>query len=138
MTYQLYGGLYNYQAAIQWELCPSGWHVPSISETSSLIESIRVMAGIGNEASYLKQQLDNDTTSWLGTNMSGFGALPGGRRNDQTYFNAGEAQAGSYGFWMSLDNNTMRSLKLNQTNAANLSGEDVRRGVSIRCIQDME
>jgi uncharacterized protein (TIGR02145 family) len=70
--------------------------------------------------------------------MSGFGALPGGRRNDQTYFNAGEAQAGSYGFWMSLDNNNMRSLKLNQTNAANLSGEDVRRGVSIRCIQDME
>ena len=79
MNYQLYGALYNYQAAVQWELCPSGWHVPSVADMTGLVQSVNVVAGEAKGASYFKQRIFNDSTQWEGTNMSGFSALLGGR-----------------------------------------------------------
>lgn len=135
MNYQLYGALYNYQAAVQWDLCPSGWHVPTLAEMTDLVESVNAVAGEANGASYFKQQIVNDSTQWEGTNMSGFSALPGGRRNFQTGFK----HAGSKGYWMALGGSTpIRSLILDEAANAIISGEDVRRGVSLRCILNQE
>ena len=139
MNYQLYGALYNYQAAVQWELCPSGWHVPTVDEMADLIQSVNAVAGEENGASYFKQPIFNDSTQWVGTNMSGFSALPGGRRNYQTYFGAGEAKAGKNGYWMALGNSpSMFSLKLDEDENASISSENAQRGVSVRCILDDE
>lgn len=106
---------------------------------ADLIQSVNAVAGEENGASYFKQSIFNDSTQWVGTNMSGFSALPGGRRNYQTYFGAGEAKAGKNGYWMALGNSpSMFSLKLDEDAGTNFSGEDLRRGVSVRCILDNE
>ena len=142
MNCQLYGALYNCQAAVQWELCPSGWHVPSVADLTDLVQSVNVVAGEANGAGYFKQRISIDSTQWVGTNMSGFSVLPRGRRNFQTYFNAGEAKAGKNGYWMALggnnDQNIMYALKLDEAENATISSEDVRRGVSVRCVLNPE
>jgi len=139
MNYQLYGALYNYQAAVQWELCPSGWHVPTLAEMTDLVESVNAVAGEANGASYFKQRIVNDSTQWEGTNMSGFSALPGGRRNYQTYFGAAEAKAGSHGYWMALGGNSgMLSLTLDEATNTSISAENPQRGLSLRCILNQE
>jgi uncharacterized protein (TIGR02145 family) len=134
MNYPLYGALYNYQAAVQWELCPSGWHVPTVAEMTDLIQSVNAVAGEANGASYFKQRVVSDSTQWQGTNMSGFSALPGGRRNFETGF----VHAGPKGYWMALGNAKMNALILDEDAGALSDGENVQRGVSVRCVLDTE
>ena len=142
MNCQLYGALYDCQADVQWELCPSGWHVPSVADMTDLAQSVNVVAGEANGASYFKQRIFNDSMQWEGANMSGFSALPGGRRNFQTLFNAGAAKAGKNGYWMALggnnDQNIMYALKMDEADNATISSADFRRGVSVRCVLNHE
>ena len=77
---QKLGKLYNGYAVSQDEsrgLCPTGWHVPSSREWSTLADHFENL-------SIAAQQLKS-TSGWTnryenGTNLSGFGALPGGQR----------------------------------------------------------
>ena len=68
--------------------------------------------------------------------------LAWGTRNFQTYFNAGTAKAGKNGYWMALggnnDQNIIYALKLDEAENATISSEDVRRGVSVRCVLNHE
>ena len=116
--------------------------MPSVADMTDLVQSVNVVAGEANGASYFKQRIFNDSAQWEGTNMFGFSALPGGRRNFQTYFNASEAKAGKNGYWMALggnnDQNIMYVLKLDEAENATISSEDIRRGVSVRCVLNHE
>ena len=116
--------------------------MPSVADLTDLVQSVNVVAGEANGAGYFKQRISIDSTQWVGTNMSGFSVLPRGRRNFQTYFNAGEAKAGKNGYWMALggnnDQNIMYALKLDEAENATISSEDVRRGVSVRCVLNPE
>ena len=56
--------------------------------------------------------------------------------------NAGAAKAGKNGCWMALggnnDQNIMYALKMDEAENATISSEDVRRGVSVRCVLSPE
>jgi uncharacterized protein (TIGR02145 family) len=120
-TYQAYGVLYNWYAAmnstapegfedIEYQgVCPSGWHIPSSLEWEQLASYISENTGDGyqsvdgweNIAQHLK------ATSVWGTSEAydsfGFSALPGGFRNEQTTM---LSNMEVYGYWWSKTLNT--------------------------------
>jgi uncharacterized protein (TIGR02145 family) len=73
-----YGCLYNQYAVNTDKLAPSGWHVPSKDEYLTLINYMGCMSVAG-------QSLRSSSKKWTNcyqynNNVSGFSALPGGRR----------------------------------------------------------
>ena len=83
-NYQIFGALYNFEAVSSWNLCPSGWHVPSDEDWFVLDEFIGLpfddVVVVGwrgtQEGASLKSEY-----AWDGTDDWGFNALPGGRVN---------------------------------------------------------
>ena len=67
-TVRKYGYLYNWQTAKK--VCPSGWHLPTDAEWTTLIN---YLGGESDAGGKLKS-----ATGWDGTNESGFTALPAG------------------------------------------------------------
>lgn len=76
-----YGALYNWFAVNTLKVCPSGWHIPSKSEWTTLINSI------GGESVAGGKLKEMGTLHWLSPNSGatdeyGFSVLPGGYRSD--------------------------------------------------------
>ena len=74
-----YGALYNYYTVLTNNLCPSGWHVATEREWSTLVT---YLGGASIAGGKLKE---SGTTHWVtpntgANNETGFIALPGGRR----------------------------------------------------------
>jgi uncharacterized protein (TIGR02145 family) len=72
-----YGALYNWYTVNKGNLCPTGWHVPSDTEWTTLITYLGGPSVAGGK---LKE---TETNHWQSpnaeaTNKSGFSALPGG------------------------------------------------------------
>jgi uncharacterized protein (TIGR02145 family) len=92
-----YGRLYTWYAATDSRnLCPTGWHVPTDTEWTTLTT---YLGGEDDAGGKLKEA---GTTHWLSsntgaTNESGFTALPSGNRNS----NGPCFNIGSNGFWWS-------------------------------------
>jgi uncharacterized protein (TIGR02145 family) len=127
-----YGKLYNYYVVTDPRgLCPTGWHVPSVNEWSTLIE---FLGGKNVAGSKLKS-----TNGWTknGTNSSGFTALPGRSRFDTgKYLIFGEFE--SISWWSS----GMTNLALGETSSIEFSDINVEwsdhklYGSYVRCIKD--
>jgi uncharacterized protein (TIGR02145 family) len=107
-TYKVpYGALYNWYAVETGKLCPSGWHVPSDAEWTTLATFLGGESVAGNK---LKEM---GTTHWYNTlgqtttdatNEYGFTALGGGMRyNDNGRFD--DITFGS-GWWSSSESST--------------------------------
>lgn len=83
---QPYGKLYNWYAVIDSRgLCPTGWHVPSDAEWTTLTD---YLGGTSIAGGKMKE---TSTTHWISpdsgaTNESGFTGLPGGNRNSDGTF----------------------------------------------------
>lgn len=80
-----YGRLYNwYAAAGSYNICPTGWHLPTLDEWNTLIAYVGGPTGAGGK---LKEEGQNHwgNPNVLATNVVGFTALPGGSR--QAFFN---------------------------------------------------
>jgi len=123
-----YGRLYNWHAVNTGNLCPSGWHVPTDTEWTTLETQV------SNDADALKASAI-DTPAWNGTNTSGFSALAGGYRNDDGNF-SGEGDDAL--FWSSSLNNTnayLRGLGSGTSGVLRFSG-NLRLGFSVRCVLD--
>jgi uncharacterized protein (TIGR02145 family) len=124
-----YGRLYNWYAVNDSRgLCPSGFHVPTDEEWTELEGTL---GGTSVAGTAMK------TTSWGGTNSSGFSALPGGaRRISSGYFD----YQGSIGFWWSSSPNGtfawFRFLYSGYSNVYRYSDHDSRSGFSVRCVRD--
>lgn len=91
----IYGALYNWYTVNTGKLCPTGWHVPSDNEWTTLITYL----GGENVAG---GKLKAGTADWgspnIGaTNESGFTALPGG----VCYADGDYSGIGGDGFWWS-------------------------------------
>jgi uncharacterized protein (TIGR02145 family) len=89
-----YGALYNYYAVKTSKLCPTGWHVSSDDEWTTMI----ALFGTPGEAG--GKLCETGNLHWQSiinaTNESGFTALPGGRR----YINYGAfLEMGKAGYW---------------------------------------
>ena len=146
-----YGALYNWYAVNTGKLCPSGWHVPSDAEWTTLTNYLSANSTYwcGSNSSYIAKSLAS-TTSWnsstntcaVGNNLSannstGFSALPGGYR----FGSSGSfSSLGSYGYWWSSteydgSDAWYRHLYYDDANVYRYDGKK-RSGFSVRCLRD--
>ena len=155
-----YGFLYNWYAAkgiatpgspTYKNLCPTGYHVPTDSDWNKLVKFID--SGADTSSSSVTQSLSAGTLMksalalWnvvppasLGTNTSGFSALPGGIRSG----NGGFGGIGYFAyFWSStefgLTDAWRRRLDYNDDGVdrfSTLFGHGKSTGFSVRCLRD--
>jgi uncharacterized protein (TIGR02145 family) len=129
-----YGKLYNWYAVIDSRnLCPTGWHVPSDGEWTTLENYLGASA-----AGY---KLKSTSTLWNSnsgaTNESGFSCLPGGLR---TLAPGSYSYIGNYGIWWSSTENLaegawFRSLYYSDGGIGR-SYNTKLYGYSVRCLRD--
>ncbi|HEY5587234.1 MAG TPA: FISUMP domain-containing protein [Ruminiclostridium sp.] len=128
-----YGALYNWFTLNSGEVCPSGWHVPSDDELTTLTS---FLGGENIAGGKLKEI---GTSHWLSPNTgatdeTGFTALPG----DARYVDGTFKFFGSYSHWWSsseFDNNKswLRYLMNDWEGVARIN-TDKKYGLSVRCI----
>jgi len=129
-----YGKLYNWYAVNDARgLAPSGWHIPSDAEWTTLSDNL----GGVDEAGHKMKSQAGWTYEGNGSNASGFSGLPGGSRyNYGTFFNVG-----SYGgiWWSSTEKNTdyawYRYL-VHYTGVVYRNYDYKAYGFSVRCLRD--
>jgi uncharacterized protein (TIGR02145 family) len=128
------GLLYNWFAVNDSQkLCPTDWHVPSDVDWNTLEETLGGESVAGGK---MKDTVSLWSSSFGGTNESGFKGIPSGCRTNKGTFNS----IGFYGLWWSSTEN--------YTNYAwyrcvNYNSTDLfrhyyykRYGFSIRCLKD--
>jgi uncharacterized protein (TIGR02145 family) len=122
-----YGRLYNWYAVNTGNLCPSGWHVSTDEEYTTLTDGLGGASVAGG--------LMKSATSWDGTNTSGFSGLAGGfRSTGGAFYNGGDK---CY-FWSASANGTYawyRRLNGGSTEVFR-SSYGHRYGFSVRCVRD--
>lgn len=122
-----YGYLYNWKTAMN--ACPPGWHLPNSMELGSIINQGINSKEIGD--SHWKK-----SNKWVGTNKTGFTALPGGNRSPAGLYGL----MGKEGFWWSSTSYSAFGAWNWGLNYYSPKGEryegSVYRGFSVRCIKD--
>ena len=126
----IYGALYKRYAVNTGKLCPTGWHVPSEGEWTSLIT---YLGGENVAGGKLKE---TGTIHWFSpntgaTNESGFTALPGGARSSGSSMFFG---VGGIGTWWSVD---FAWYMVSNTSTVTRFGDAPEDGLSVRCLKDM-
>lgn len=131
-----YGRLYNWYAVNDPRgLAPVGWHIPTNTEWSNLVNTC--LGGVGGA---LK---DTGTKHWAApntaaNNSSGFSALGGGYRNTLGSF----VSYKTFGFWWSSTQDsgaptTARNWALSNSSNSVLFGNSGKwLGFSVRCVKD--
>jgi uncharacterized protein (TIGR02145 family) len=130
-----FGALYNWYVVGTLKLCPLGWHVPSLSEWSLLLDYLG-----GAEIAFYKLR-ETTTTHWEWdtnvTNESGFSAIPGGYR---IYYGEYRLIGNYAGWWTSTvgdlppyEHATVMSLR---TVDPLRYGYHFTVGHSVRCLKD--
>ena len=140
-----YGYLYNWYAVkgIVTEgstsyknLCPTGWHIPSNAEWTTLTNYL------GGESVAGGKMKSSGTTNWNSpntgaTNESGFSAPPGGFRNSDGSFNFIRLNAF---FWSANEYDNSNAwyhyLYFNIGNVGRNSNYNKSFGASVRCLRD--
>ena len=143
-----YGKLYNWYAAagiydaaslanpaLRKNLAPTGYHVPTDAEWTTLTTCL------GGESIAGGKMKETGTAHWISpntdaTNSSGFTGLPGGYRNlNGTFYTIGNS-----GFWWSSSElySTFAWYRyLNYSNgSASRNNSNERNGYSVRCLRD--
>jgi uncharacterized protein (TIGR02145 family) len=137
-----YGALYNWYAVNTGKLCPKGWHVPTDSEWHQLI----LLFDTSADLTYIESQIagnnlkESGTTHWnspnMGTNQSGFTALPGSMRSISGEFGV---VGDSGNWWSSTEGSIGYAVYRCMVNYVNYVWRGVYTkwvGTSVRCIKD--
>jgi uncharacterized protein (TIGR02145 family) len=133
----VYGRLYNFYPIVDSRnLCPTGWHVPSLDEWTTLITFLggsNIAGGKMKEVGITHWNSPNTGAD----NSSGFNALPSGyRRNDNGIFD----QIGTECYWWSnsfRDSSNPWFYILDYNSAAiSIYANSKQQGFSVRCIKD--
>jgi len=133
----LYGGLYNWYAMNDSRnICPTGWHIPTEADWTTLIDFL------GGEELAGGKLKESGTMHWAdpnqgATNESGFAALPGGGRYDIGKFDL----KGYFGLWGTSPENDSnrvwyRSLDWNSSKILNHHDGSKGGAGSIRCVRN--
>jgi len=138
-----YGRLYDWKTAKT--VCPSGWHLPSNAEWSTLIRYVDNDKGcfLSCAGEHLKANspLWNNTpfsnSNGKGTDYYGFSALPGGSGHSNGSFD----QAGDYGYWWTATESTAIDFYAYYMSMSSYTDVDGFSGdksglLSVRCLQD--
>jgi uncharacterized protein (TIGR02145 family) len=143
MNLATYGYLYNWYAArgiattggtSYKNICPTGWHVPSEGEWSTLTTQLGERGIAGGK---MKSTIGWNAPNTGATNESGFTGLPGGIRDNSGEFGS----LGSVGVWWSSserDSKNAGSLDLifNSGFVNRYYGSIKGDGLSVRCLRD--
>jgi uncharacterized protein (TIGR02145 family) len=122
------GRLYNFYAASDARgICPSGWHVPTDAEFSSL------STFLGNKDGQKLKASAVDVPGWDGTNETGFSAIPAGYRFPNGSFNNEDRTA----FWTSAPADGWDRVLKPGNNEMQRFQPDKTYGLSVRCLQDI-
>jgi uncharacterized protein (TIGR02145 family) len=130
-----YGALYNGYAIVTGNLCPAGWHVPSIEEWRELSTVLRDSAQAGGKMK------EAGTDHWLSPNKgadnsSGFKGLPAGIR----YFEGTFSSIQTYtAIWSSTEvsGDELWSAGLYYADSGlTLNHNSKKYGFSVRCTKD--
>jgi len=113
----IYGRLYDWATAK--DVCPYGWHLPTIMEWNTLL-------GVASWAQ-LKSMQGWSVEQGQGTDVHGFSALPGGSNEDEI---------GSIGFWWS--NSVEGSGRAHFVSTSGNNVADVGNLYSVRCVKSKE
>jgi uncharacterized protein (TIGR02145 family) len=146
VNFNIYGALYNWYAAVNGSAgsssvpsgirgaCPAGWHIPGEEEWNVL----ETYLGSGGTAGSKLTETGNE--HWLGsnsgaTNITGFTALPGGRRTSYPY---GFVELGTRAdFWTATPYPTYDRVYFRFISGQLISTfRDKTDGLSIRCVKD--
>jgi uncharacterized protein (TIGR02145 family) len=131
-----YGRLYTWYAVTDSRnLCPTGWHVPTIEEFTTLIDYL------GGESVAGDKLKETGTTHWQNpnteaTNESGFTALPGGYRDLSGTF--GDMGYGGL-WWSSTEDSEGNAWHLYMNIYVSVVYRNVgweRKGYSVRCLMN--
>jgi uncharacterized protein (TIGR02145 family) len=129
------GPLYNWFAVNTGKLCPTGWHIPSNAEWTTLTTFL------GGESTAGGKLKEASTTHWISpnegaTDESGFYALPGGYRGfDGTYVGIGSSGE----WWSSTEYSSQDAWHRTMYYSSSIVGRsigDKRDGFSVRCLKD--
>ncbi len=131
-----YGRLYTWYAVTDSRaVCPTGWHVPTNAEWTTLEDYLggsSVAGGKMKEAG--TTHWDSPNTS--ADNSSGFTALPGGSRFSDDSF----SYMGYYGYWWSATEGSAAGAwtygLYYSIGYVNHDSIDKYRGLSVRCVRD--
>ena len=135
-----YGVLYNWYTVNTGKLCPTGWHVPTDAEWTTLTTFLGGETGAGGK---LKE---TGTSHWASpntaaTNTTGFTALPGGcRYGEPTFFSEATFSYIGYcgGWWSSSDDTQLAYLRymFYFYSTVNRDFGYKNYGLSVRCLRD--
>jgi uncharacterized protein (TIGR02145 family) len=131
-----YGAMYNWYAVNTGKLCPSGWHVPTQTDWTTLTNYLGDLAIVGGK---LKE---TGTVNWTSpnvgaTNEINFKALPGGYRSysDGAFFSIHDG--GTWWSNTSYSGTNAWSVGIGYNSAAvQIISNNKNYGISIRCIKD--
>lgn len=133
----IHGDLYNWYAVTDARnICPSSWHVPTLSEWETLITYI---GGIGNVRSILMSDnpdFYNGGTSITWDNSSHLALSPSGFREDEFGMFSLIYTTGFY--WSATDQslNSARNLAISVQGPSEFQLTRKKTGMSVRCIKD--
>jgi uncharacterized protein (TIGR02145 family) len=134
----IYGRLYTWYAVVdKRNICPEGWHIPTIEEFKELDKTL------GGKASAIGKLKATGTTFWNApnadaTNESGFGGLPAGWKAAKGKYGG----LGKYGHWWASNMQTQEYafrmfLSFNDACYKNhLGASDPQNAWSVRCVKD--
>ena len=130
-----YGALYNWYTVNTGKLAPTGWHVPTLEDFTTLETYLGGEEVAGGKLKEVGFTHWNDPNTGA-TNESGFTALPGGFCDANGFF----GRPGNYGdWWTSTEgpSNSALSISLTYDHAyVTVYSVYKRRGHSVRCVKD--
>ncbi len=129
-----FGKLYNWYAVNTGKLAPTGWHVPTDAEWTTLITYLGGEEVAGGHMKSTSSLWNTPNTS--ADNSSGFSGLPGGYRTANGFY----FLSGTIGQWWSSTQNSsgdawMRYL-YHSSNSATRTINGKVNGFSVRCVKD--
>jgi len=135
-----YGNLYNgFSVSDSRGVCPTGWHVPTDSEFTTLSNYLggeNIAGGKLKSICYWVNPVSISDNSHNGNNQSGFNGFPGGGRVYNTSFYG----FGNTGYWwtssVNLLNNIINRQLRGESESIYSGSADKRLGLSVRCIKD--
>ncbi|NJK98749.1 MAG: hypothetical protein HC905_30955 [Bacteroidales bacterium] len=135
-TIATYGRLYNWYAVNTGKLCPTGWHVPTDAEWTTLSDYLGGEP-LSDAGGLLKE---TGTTHWASpntgaTNETGFTALPGGYRyKDGTFVGIGGGGVWCSATGLPIAPGAVTWVASNRNVYRSLYNKEV--GFSVRCVRD--
>lgn len=140
----LYGALYNWFAASNANICPTGWHVPTDAEFRNLEMALGMSQAVAETREWRgtdQGEQMKSTEGWLndgnGTNSSGFSAVPGGYR---IYDTGAFQNVGNIAYFWSVTEDTPERAMIRQLDNTHdnvwRSNAMKQAGKSIRCVKN--